>query len=214
LKDFYRILEVKPGATLHNIKQAYRKLAHQYHPDKNESPFAPARFQELHEAYNVLTHPDRRRKYDEERWLMGMDNRVNDQRIVTADWILHEAIKLHNHLAKVDTYRMSHNALHDYVQLLLSDAHMAILHQHADTVLNRKIIKEILASTTGLRSPYVHYVAARLAQLAVGDSEALQTIYAMQGQRVKAEQRGNTLPYMVIAITILLCLMMYLYGRW
>lgn len=195
------------------IKQAYRRLAHQYHPDKNQSPFAAAHFQQLHEAYNILSHPDRRRKYDEERWLNGMGTRLNDQRIITADWILLEAIKLHQHIARMDTYRMSHTALHDYIMLLLSDAHLAILQQHADEELNRKIAAEILRATASLKSPYIQQVATRLSQLAEGDNELLTDIYHVQQRRLQAEKRNSMIPYVVIAITILLCLFMYIYGR-
>ena len=46
------------------IKKAYRKLAKQYHPDVNHSPDAADRFREITEAYDTLTDPDRRRRYD------------------------------------------------------------------------------------------------------------------------------------------------------
>jgi curved DNA-binding protein CbpA len=63
-KDYYAILGVSPGATLSEIKRAYRKLAKQYHPDVNNNPDAAERFRELTEAYDTLTDPDRRRRYD------------------------------------------------------------------------------------------------------------------------------------------------------
>jgi curved DNA-binding protein CbpA len=63
-KDYYAILGVLPGATLSEIKRAYRKLAKQYHPDVNNNPDAAERFRELTEAYDTLTDPDRRRRYD------------------------------------------------------------------------------------------------------------------------------------------------------
>jgi curved DNA-binding protein CbpA len=63
-KDYYAILGVPFGATLTEIKRAYRKLAKQYHPDVNNNPDAAERFRELTEAYDTLTDPDRRRRYD------------------------------------------------------------------------------------------------------------------------------------------------------
>jgi DnaJ domain len=48
----------------HELKRAYRKLAKQYHPDVNDSSDAVDRFREITEAYDTLTDPDRRRRYD------------------------------------------------------------------------------------------------------------------------------------------------------
>ena len=63
-KDYYRLLGVRPDATVLLIKKAYRKLAKQYHPDVNDNPDAAERFRELTEAYDTLIDPDRRRRYD------------------------------------------------------------------------------------------------------------------------------------------------------
>src|SRR5207248_7800241 len=61
-KDYYRILGVDRGADDKTIKSAYRKLARKYHPDVNKGQ--DARFKEINEAYEVLSDPDKRRKYD------------------------------------------------------------------------------------------------------------------------------------------------------
>jgi hypothetical protein len=63
-KDYYALLGVDPGATPAQIKSAYRKLAKQYHPDVNNSTDAAEKFREITEAYDTLTDPDRRRRYD------------------------------------------------------------------------------------------------------------------------------------------------------
>jgi DnaJ-class molecular chaperone len=61
-KDYYRILGVDRTADDKTIKSAYRKLARKYHPDVNRGQ--DARFKEINEAYEVLSDPEKRRRYD------------------------------------------------------------------------------------------------------------------------------------------------------
>jgi len=63
-KDYYRILGVDRNAGDKAIKSAYRKLAHKYHPDVAKTKDAGERFKELNEAYEVLSDPEKRRRYD------------------------------------------------------------------------------------------------------------------------------------------------------
>jgi uncharacterized membrane protein YsdA (DUF1294 family) len=64
LKDYYAILGVPRNATPEQIKEAYRRLAKEYHPDKNPSPEAEERFKLINEAYQVLSDPAKRAEYD------------------------------------------------------------------------------------------------------------------------------------------------------
>lgn len=64
-KDFYEILGVSENASLADIKKAYRKLAKQYHPDRNKGDkTAEARFKEISEAYATLSDKKKREEYD------------------------------------------------------------------------------------------------------------------------------------------------------
>ncbi|MFW6237685.1 MAG: molecular chaperone DnaJ [Halanaerobiales bacterium] len=65
-KDYYEILGVDRDADQKKIKKAYRKLAKKYHPDMNkDNPEAAEKFKEISEAYEILSDPDKRKRYDQ-----------------------------------------------------------------------------------------------------------------------------------------------------
>lgn len=63
-RDFYEVLGVSRTATPDEIQGAYRRLARTHHPDVNKDPAAEERFKEISEAYDVLSDPETRRRYD------------------------------------------------------------------------------------------------------------------------------------------------------
>jgi DnaJ-class molecular chaperone len=64
-RDYYEILGLKKGATAAEIKSAYRKMALQFHPDRNKEKDAEEKFKEINEAYQVLSDEKKRQAYDQ-----------------------------------------------------------------------------------------------------------------------------------------------------
>ena len=66
MKDYYSVLGINKNASYEEIKRAFRRLAMRYHPDLNpdNSLEAAEIFKNINEAYEVLSDPDRRKKYD------------------------------------------------------------------------------------------------------------------------------------------------------
>lgn len=65
--DHYAALGLAANATLADIKRAFRQKASFYHPDRNAEDDAAARFREVQRAYDVLSDPERRQQYDDNR---------------------------------------------------------------------------------------------------------------------------------------------------
>jgi len=74
-KDYYDILGVSKNADEKEIKSAFRRLARKYHPDVNKSPDASSKFKDINEAYEVLSDPQKRQRYDNlgSNWHQGAD---------------------------------------------------------------------------------------------------------------------------------------------
>jgi molecular chaperone DnaJ len=78
-RDYYEVLGVPRTASVDDIKDVYRKLAMQYHPDRNKAPEAEEKFKEISEAYAVLSDAEKRRQYD------TLGHAGFDQRYTTED---------------------------------------------------------------------------------------------------------------------------------
>jgi curved DNA-binding protein CbpA len=86
-RDHYATLGVAPNETAELIKAAYRKKAAQYHPDKNPSPDAAARFREVQEAYEALSDAARRKAYDEHRQRSLIEDPLSVARDIAGQYI-------------------------------------------------------------------------------------------------------------------------------
>src|SRR3972149_2755665 len=64
-RDYYDVLGVSKTASAAELKSAYRKLALQWHPDRNKSPEAETKFKEINEAYQVLSDSKKKQTYDQ-----------------------------------------------------------------------------------------------------------------------------------------------------
>lgn len=64
-RDYYEVLGLTRSATAADIKSSYRRLALKWHPDKNKEPGAEAKFKEINEAFEVLSNPEKKSKYDQ-----------------------------------------------------------------------------------------------------------------------------------------------------
>ncbi|ASS46875.1 DnaJ C-terminal domain-containing protein [Candidatus Karelsulcia muelleri] len=82
-KDYYEILGISRDATTDEIKKAYRKLAIKYHPDKNKEKQAEEKFKEAAEAYDILSNPEKKKRYDQFGHSQGDSGGMNMEDIFT-----------------------------------------------------------------------------------------------------------------------------------
>src|SRR3954470_16298100 len=108
LKDYYKILELEPSATLTEIKKAYRRLAQQYHPDKNSNQeYAHTYFTEIKEAYEVLSNPSKKEIYLQQRWYQQSTGKKEfTSEPLTPPRILKQVLDLNKYVSSLDNFRM------------------------------------------------------------------------------------------------------------
>ena len=87
MTDFYSALGVPSSASTADIKTAFRRLAAHYHPDRNASPDAPARFRAVQEAYEVLSHDEKRQAFDDNRRRNLLDDPLQTARDIWGNYL-------------------------------------------------------------------------------------------------------------------------------
>jgi DnaJ-class molecular chaperone len=87
MTDHYSALGVPSSANTADIKTAFRRLAANYHPDRNASPEAPARFRAVQTAYEVLSDDDKRQAYDDNRRRNLLDDPLQTAREIWGNYL-------------------------------------------------------------------------------------------------------------------------------
>lgn len=144
-KDYYNILQVAPSSTHAEIRAAYRKLAQIYHPDKNNgNKYSLAHFNLIKEAYEVLTIPELKEKYLQERWLIKSKGQAFDKVSATPENILQESLLFVSYLHKLDEYRTDKKALAEKFFAILSAENIEMLNNFNDRNVNDELLRTIL----------------------------------------------------------------------
>jgi molecular chaperone DnaJ len=212
IKNYYAVLGLPHAATAEEIRNAFRRLAKTYHPDKApDNPFAETHFREIQEAYEVLSEPARRSKYDEELWLRGLTNRSRNAVAITPNWLVSEANKLRRHMETIDSYRMNHLALKEYVEALLSNEHLSVLQDAPDQ--RTMLLESLFPSVAKLRLEYLRRLEPRLKLLAGDAAESLRRIDEFVGSRQREADWNRRRPWIVIGFALLICAVIWLVKR-
>ncbi|MGB5029006.1 MAG: DnaJ domain-containing protein [Chitinophagaceae bacterium] len=214
LKDYYQILELEPSASLPEVKKAYRKLAKQYHPDKNNNdPYATALFADIKEAYEMLTDPAKKEYYLQQRWYHQSTGNRKTQEVITPVTVLKQALELEQYVSKIDVFRMDKMGLQQYIMDLIPDTSIEKLHQFNEPDTIRQIVSILLHAIKPLPPIYTKDIFIQLKKLSDKDPVATEQLNIFIRQRQKKSHREKYSLVVIIILTIIISLFIYLLGR-
>jgi hypothetical protein len=206
-EDYYRLLQVHPAATQQEIRKAYRKLAHQYHPDKAAVSTASEAFALLQKAYATLSHTESRKNYD----LVYFSKRINQAAAATITdprQLLQLTINLSNRIQSQDASMINSGAVHAELMLIFGEQHLLLLDKTTPD-FRKELMNELMRCLRVL--PY-QQATSILAEIIQHTPVKLEMLSSMQQElRMLFIWQYAKLPLAVLA-GLLLCLCIYYAG--
>jgi curved DNA-binding protein CbpA len=211
-KDYYGILGLLPGATQHDVKRSFRKLALKYHPDKQGGGNVDtnATYANIQEAYGVLSNAKMRQAYLQERWLLRAQGKpLGKTEPMTPQTIFAQLKTFQQTLANTDHYRMHHARMaHQLLEALQQD-HLELLARAGNNTVNERIFECALKSTEPIDYKYLTAVFLQLEQLAVLCNTQAQCYSYLKKRRQTYWWQKNQ--YWIIGLaTVAICAFMFL----
>lgn len=210
-KNYYELLGIAPGASFAEIKAAYRRLALQYHPDKNAgNALAEQAFKEINEAYTVLSDERKRAVYHRKYTGSFYTGVKKDAVPATAQSIYEKLCALHKKFEHADPYRMDKDALMHQLEQLFSTYHLAVLKRENNLSLNNAIVDKTLALLGLLQAGQQKKILEMLNDTQHSRMIKIETFLKRQ-QQIYFWEKYKLLFVLIAAIAI--CLLMYFFIR-
>lgn len=214
IKNYYAILQVEPSASIAEIKKAYRRLALQHHPDKNNNDsYSSAQFEEIKEAYEVLTDPVKKEYYLQQRWYNQSMGYQKTQEIVTPVSLLKQSLKLEKYVSKLDVFRMDREKLRAYLLEMLSDDTLDKIKAFNEPSTIKSVITILLNTIHPLSAEMADPVFNQLIKLADKNEADILLIKKYASNTQKRDRFEKYKPFVILFFTLLICGLIWLMSR-
>lgn len=213
IKDYYKILNVPTTAGNNEIRKAFRALALQYHPDRNNGDkYKEALFREVQEAYQTLSDPKTREEYNYKRWYTKSLGKSFVEEAVTPEHIYGEVRKLDTYMSGLNDLQVDYDLLSQRIRSILSAERVEILIQYNDSALNTRIVNGLIRTMAPLPVHYIDPINIILARIAGRDESLLENLRLFRENRRKAAHWQKWNVWIVLVCAVLLCWLMYKYA--
>jgi preprotein translocase subunit Sec63 len=205
--DYYQILQIPPSADMAEIKSAYRRLAHQYHPDKNpDNQSALAYFELIKEAYETLSCPGKKEQYLQERWLYKANGQLFEQPVRAPEDLLKLVLSASDKIQRMDIYRMNKDGIKDELDVLLTEERIKLLNDFNEISINDAIVKELFQLTAAIPTTAQSGYLQKL--------QTIQSNYIEMLRQKEEELAGKVFwetwkPAFIILLVVMLCILIW-----
>ena len=208
MKDYFSILQISPSAGAAEIKRAYRKLAHEYHPDKHhQDPHKTDLYEQIREAYLILTDPGKRSRYLEERWLLKAKGLHADTHLSTAPQLLKKAIELNRLISDMDPYRLKTEWIIQQFKQLLNPENQQVLKREQDQAITLTFFSLLLDTLVKLPYTLCESLAPIIRTIQPDDSFISIRLNALLLKKKRASKWQKSKGLLILLLTLLLCLL-------
>jgi molecular chaperone DnaJ len=207
LKDYFAILGIKPTADNSEIKQAYRKLAMYYHPDKHQQdPEKSILYEQIREAYETLTEPSKRDEYLKERWRQKAAGIKFEDDLISGDVILKKVIELNQQLRYADPDRLNESRIKNQFDQVISDEMISILSRQNDRELNNTIFSILIDTLKPLSLALCSELIPQISKIPIDDEKIKRRCRELLNQKRHALFWEKMKLWIVLILTGLICL--------
>jgi curved DNA-binding protein CbpA len=213
VKDYYKLLKIAHSADLNTIKKAYRQLAMQYHPDKHgDNQSTHFYFQEIQEAYEVLSNPEKRENYHYKIWLEKAQGHELDTALST-DQIIQLFIYTERAIHETDSFRRNNEQLTEILISLYSNTRLELIAETNDNSLETTTLQMAMQSSSSLSSVAQLKLIHQLNPILKKHPQMHEIWMQQINTRIKKEKIEKLKVPIVILTTILLCLAILLLSK-
>lgn len=213
VKDYYKLLKIAHSADLNTIKKAYRQLAMKYHPDKHGNDQSTHfYFQEIQEAYEVLSNSEKRENYHYQIWLEKAQGHELDTAL-SADQIIQLFIHTERTIHETDSFRRNNEQLTEILINLYSNTRLELIAETNDNSLETTTLHMAMQSASSLSSDAQFKLIHQLNPILKKHPKMHETWMEQVNTRIRKEKIEKLKVPIIILTTILLCLAILLLSK-
>jgi len=204
-KDYYKILNINRYSNSEQIKNSYRKLAMEYHPDRNFGDKSmEEKFKSINEAYEILSNINKKIIYDSEydKYFKTKNETKNNKVEITPQFFVDELTEIKRKLKWIDNDSLNQSSLFESIKNLFSEDVIKYLNLYSNSKTNKLIIEISLSILNRLNRKYIDEICLKLSKIANGDNELINIIYRYSKKRKSVLQFALIIKYFVNGIFI------------